>query len=114
MRGPGLSRNFAIGVAAIALVGNDGPMFDVEAGFHEFRKLLAVRGFATGQLKAKRQAVPIRFQMDFGAEPAARTPERLTFLPPLAPAAETWARMTVLSNMAIRCAPSSSPARMEK
>jgi hypothetical protein len=46
-------------------------VLDLGAGFDEFRKLLAIRGFATGQLKPKRQAVPIRFQMDFGAEAAA-------------------------------------------
>ena len=85
----GFSRSLSIGLAIIALVGNDGPMFDFATGFHEVRKLLAVRGFAAGQFKAKRQAVAIRFQMDFGTEAAARPPERLPVLPPFAPAAET-------------------------
>jgi hypothetical protein len=56
-------------------------VLDLGAGFHEIRKLLAVRGFATGQLKPKRQAVP--FSDGFCAEPAARMPERLIDVPPL-------------------------------
>ncbi len=42
--------------------------------------------------------------MDFRREPAARAAEGLTVLPPFAPAAETWARTMVLSNIWIRCA----------
>jgi hypothetical protein len=42
--------------------------------------------------------------MDLRREPAARAAERLTVLPPFLPAAETWARTMVLSNIWIRCA----------
>ena len=42
--------------------------------------------------------------MDFRRETAARAAERLTVLPPFAPAAETWARTMVESNIWIRCA----------
>ena len=42
--------------------------------------------------------------MDLGREAAARAAERLIVLPPLAPAAETWARTTVESNIWTRCA----------
>jgi hypothetical protein len=42
--------------------------------------------------------------VDFGREPALRAAERLTLLPPFAPAAETCARTIVLSNIWIRCA----------
>jgi hypothetical protein len=37
--------------------------------------------------------------VDLGREAAARAAQRLTVLPPLAPAAETWARTTVESNI---------------
>lgn len=47
-------------------------------------------------------AVEIGLQVDFGGEAAAGTTERLTFLPPLAPAAETWARTMVESNICTR------------
>ena len=43
-------------------------------------------------------------QMDLGGETALGAPERLARLPPFAPAAETWARTTVLSNICTRCA----------
>ena len=44
-------------------------------------------------------AVEIGLQVDFGREAATRAAECLTPLPPLAPAAETWARTMVLSNI---------------
>jgi hypothetical protein len=43
-------------------------------------------------------------QVDFGGKPAARAPEGLVFLPPFAPAVETWARTTVESTIWTRCA----------
>ena len=62
------------------------------------------RFFAIVRTSRHKRAITnsVGFQMDFGSEPSTRTAERLTFLPPLAPAADTWARMTVLSNIAIR------------
>lgn len=42
--------------------------------------------------------------MDFGRKTAARMAERLTMLPPFAPAAETWARIVVLSKSWTKCA----------
>ena len=55
-------------------------------------------------MKGQRQAAEIDLQMDFRRETAARTAERLIILPPFAPAAETWARTTVESNICTRCA----------
>lgn len=64
----------------------------------------AVGRFAAGQVKGDQVSATVRFSVDFGREPAARATERLTFLPPFAPAAETWARTIVESNIWIRCA----------
>ncbi len=52
--------------------------------------------------------------MDFRAEPAARTAERLVFLPPFAPAAETCARTEVLSNICTKSAVSLPSASARK
>jgi len=71
----------------------------------------AVGRLATGQVKRDGKALEVCFQVDFRAETAARPPERLTRLPPFAPAAETCARMTVLSNICTRCAVPLRPAR---
>ena len=59
-------------------------------------------GFATGEVEGNGVTVEICFQVDFRREPASRAAQRLTFLPPFAPAAETWARTTVLSNICTR------------
>lgn len=67
--------------------------------------------FAAGQIEGDRMAVEVGFQVDFGGEAAARAAKRLAVLPPFAPAAETWARTTVLSNIWIRCAEDDSAAR---
>src|SRR5262245_33603774 len=65
-------------------------------------------------MEGERQAVEIDFEVDFGREAATRAAERLIILPPLAPAAETWARTTVESNIAIRCAVSLIAASASK
>ena len=73
-------------------------MTDVKQGL----ELTHVAGLAAGQVK--REAVEVAFEMDLGAEAAARASQCLAVLPPLAPAAETCARTTVLSNICTRCA----------
>ena len=52
--------------------------------------------------------------MDFRREPAARAAERLIFLPPFAPAAETWARTIVESNIWIKWADALISANVSK
>ncbi len=73
---------------------------DVERGL----ELAAVAGLSASQVEVERQALEVAFEMDLGREPAARPAERLTVLPPFAPAAETWARTTVLSSIWTMCA----------
>ena len=55
-------------------------------------------------MKGDRQAVEVRFEVDCARKPASRAAEGLILLPPFAPAAETWIRTTVLSNIRTRCA----------
>jgi hypothetical protein len=88
-----------IGLAGVAFVADDsaranvGP--DVEQGF----EVTPVEGFAAGQIKGDDVAGGVRFCVNFRGEAAARAPERLAFLPPFAPAADTCARTTVESNI---------------
>ena len=55
-------------------------------------------------MEVERMTVEIGVEVDFGREAAARAAERLSLLPPFAPAAETWARAVVLSKHWTRCA----------
>ena len=93
------SRGVPIGLAGVAFVADDdaglnvGP--DVEQGF----EVTPVESFATGQVEGDEVARGVRFGMDFRGEAATRAPERLAFLPPFAPAADTCARTTVESNI---------------
>ncbi len=94
----------AVGFGVIALVGQRRPGFDVGTDVEQGFELRAVAGFAAGEMEIQRVAFEVGLEMDFRREPAAREAERLAVLPPFAPAAETWARTTVLSNICTRCA----------
>ena len=72
---------------------------DVGPDVEQNLELASVAGLALGQMEGKRQALKIDLEMDLGREPATRAAQRLTVLPPLAPAAETWARTIVESNI---------------
>jgi hypothetical protein len=50
-------------------------------------------------VEVERQTVEVALEVDFRAEPASGPAKRLILLPPFAPAAETWARTVVLSNI---------------
>ena len=84
-----LPRGVPIGLAGVAFVADDsaglnvGP--DVEQGF----EVTPVEGFAAGQVEGDDGAGGVRFCVDFRGEAATRPPERLPFLPPFAPAADT-------------------------
>ncbi len=97
-RGDGLGRNRARaewtdrnlrGEQTVAFVAEDsarlkvGP--DVEQGFD----LTSVEGFAARQVEGDDVAGGVRFCVDFRGEAATRAPQRLPFLPPFAPAADT-------------------------
>ena len=65
-------------------------------------------------MEANRQSVQIRLEVDLAREAAAGAAERLILLPPFAPAAETCARTTVLSNICTNCAVRLHPANASK
>src|SRR5437660_9771578 len=83
---------------------------DVGPDIEENLEIATITGFTAGQMKGERQAAEIDLEVDFRREAAARAAERLIVLPPFAPAAETWARTTVESNICTRCAVSLMPA----
>ena len=93
------SRGVPIGLAGVAFVADDGARLnvgpDVEQGF----EVTPVEGFAAGQIEGDDVAGGVRFCVDFRGEAAARAAERLAFLPPFAPAADTCARTMVESNI---------------
>lgn len=99
-----LPRSGAVGLCIIAFVGDDGPWRDVRIELEQRLELPAVGCLGAGQVEVERMAVEVAFDVDFGAEPAAGTAKCLILLPPFAPAAETWARAVVLSNIWINAA----------
>ena len=98
-QGASFPGDLAVSGAVIALVGDDGAGPDIGTEVHQGLEMRTVGCLATGEVEGDRQAVEIRLQVDFGAETAPRAPERLTLLPPFAPAADTCARVTVESNI---------------
>ena len=85
----------AVCLGVVAFVAEHGPGRDVGADVEQDFKIAAVAGLTAGEMEGQRQSVEIGLQVDFGGKPAARATEGLVFLPPFAPAAETWARTTV-------------------
>ena len=97
-------RRFAIGLAGVAFVADDGARLNVRSDVEQDGEVTRIRGFSAGQVEGDDVAGGVRFGMDFRGEAAARAPERLPLLPPFAPAADTWARTMVESNIWMRCA----------
>lgn len=89
----------AVCLGVVPFVTEHRPGCDVGADVEQDFKIAAVAGLAAGEMKSQRQPVEIGLQVDFGGKPAARSTESLAFLPPFAPAAETWARTTVESTI---------------
>ena len=96
------TRSLPVAARVVAFVGQHGSRPDIRSDVEQCFELPAVARLATGQMECERLAVEVALEMDLGREPATRTAERLLRLPPLAPAAETCARTTVLSNICTR------------
>ena len=86
----------------VSFVSDCGARFDVWPDIKRGLELGRVADFACCQVGSERQALEIGLDVDFCRKPAARASKRLILLPPFAPAADTWARTTVLSNICIR------------
>src|ERR1700756_684445 len=65
---------------------------------------MSVACLAAGPMEVERQAIEVGLEVDLGREPAAGASQRLRVVPPVAPAAETWARTVGLSKNCTRCA----------
>src|SRR6185437_10399871 len=83
---------------------------DVEKRF----KVAAITGFTAGEMEGNWHATEVGLQVNLGRETATRAAKCLIMLPPFAPAAETWARTTVESNICTKCAVSLIAARASK
>ena len=79
----------AIGLAGVAFVADDSAGLDVGSDVEQGFEVTRVGRFSAGQIEGDDVAGGVRFCMDFRGEAAARTSERLAFLPPFAPAADT-------------------------
>ena len=106
-----LACGIAVGPAGIALVTDRCTWIDIGAKPEQDREVRCVALLAAGQVEGDRMAIEVGLQVDLGGEAATRAAERLILLPPFAPAAETWARTMVLSNICTRCADDDSDAR---
>ena len=100
---PGATR-CPVCLGVVAFVSQCRPRLDVRPDVERGWQLRAVADLASGQVEAERQAAEVGLEVDLAGEPAPRTAERLLVLPPFAPAADTCARTTVLSNICTRCA----------
>jgi hypothetical protein len=95
---------FSQRTAVIPFVGDHGARRRVRARMQQPLEHRRDGLLAAGDLKGERMAVEVGFQVDFRGVSAPRASEPLRLGPPFAPAAETWARTTVLSNICTTCA----------
>ncbi|HVX56738.1 MAG TPA: hypothetical protein VHA37_03320 [Candidatus Saccharimonadales bacterium] len=93
------ARYLAVYLGIITLVANHRARCDVRTNIGQDFELRTVAGLIPGQMEIERQALLVALDMDLRPEPATRTPEGLACLPTFAPAAETCARIEVLSNI---------------
>ena len=82
-------RCFAIGLAGVTFIADDGAGLNVGPDIEQGFEVTPVEGFAAGQVEGDDIPGGVRFCVDFRGEAATRAPERLAFLPPFAPAADT-------------------------
>jgi hypothetical protein len=98
------SGRLTVGLGVVALVADGGARRDVWPEVEQDGKMAAVARLAGGQIEGDWETVEVGFEMDLGREAASRPPKSLAVLPPFAPAAETWARAVVESNICTRWA----------
>ncbi|MFG1294067.1 hypothetical protein V5F45_21255 [Xanthobacter sp. V1C-2] len=104
----------ALGLGIIALVGDSRARRDVGTQIQPQLEDPAVAGLTTGRVEGDRPTLEVGLEVDLGGEAAAGAAEGLALLPRFAPAAETWARTTVESNIWTRCAVRLGDARASK
>jgi hypothetical protein len=98
-RDAAFARGRAVGSRGIALIADRSARRDVGPKVEQNLELWAVAGLTFREVERERSPIQVNLEVDLGREASARAAERLAVLPPLAPAAETWARTTVESNI---------------
>ncbi len=98
----------------VAFVTECGARIEIRTDVEKRFKVAAITGFTAGEMEGNWQATEVGLQVNLGRETATRAAKRLIMLPPFAPAAETWARTTVESNICTKCAVSLIAARASK
>lgn len=111
---PPLAGRGAVALRVAAFAGEGRPRPEVGTDVQQRLERAAVARRAAGQRESKGPAGEVGLDVDLGREPAARAAERLTVLPPWAPAAETRARSTVEADTRTRCAVALSEARASR
>lgn len=96
------SRRVSVGFAGVAFVADDGARLDVRADVEQSFEVTPIGRLAAGQIKGDDVARSVGLGMDLRGKATTGTTERLSILPPFAPAADTWARTIVESNIWIR------------
>lgn len=93
---PASAQVLADGIGVISLVAEQGGRLGL--GQRDQRVVrLAVGGLPAGQMKGEWSPAGIGDAVNLTAEPAPRAAKSLSMSPPFTPAADTWARMVVLS-----------------
>jgi hypothetical protein len=101
-RDPTLSSERTVGLRIITFVRQGCPGCHVRSEIEQDWELRTVTGLTTRQAEGERSALEVALEMNLGREAPTRPTERLLGLPPFAPAAETWARTIVESNICTR------------
>ena len=83
-------------IGIVAAIGEQNPRFR-PIGIEERQGASVVRGLARRDVDGYGETGAVGAEMNFGRKPTSRAPETLSRSPPLAPAAQWCARMTVLS-----------------
>ena len=93
------ARGRAIARAVVPFVTHRSPRRDVRPQVEQDLELRTVARLTLGEMERERLAIEVSLEVDLGRETAAGAAQRLTILPPLAPAAETCARTMVESSI---------------
>src|SRR5215212_9194521 len=92
-------RRHAVALAVVSFVSHGRAGRDVGPKIKQDLELRAVAGLTLCEVKSEGAPIQISLEVDLGRETAAGAAQRLTILPPFAPAAETCARTMVESSI---------------
>ena len=93
---PAPAQIVADGIGVVPFVAQQGGRLDLRQRDQRVVRL-AVGGLPTGQMESERSPAGIGDAVNLTGKPAPRAAKSLSMSPPFTPAADTWARMVVLS-----------------